>query len=127
MEELLNGRERLRCECGEELWIEGFQSADGRMLGRFMECKCGSEDPIHRPPGSVFGSIAGVGPQGVWGPRGSPQRQPGPRLDSLGVEGERGAAGVDPNAQYPARSCIGCVGLIRFGGQVSYAGAGCLS
>ncbi len=57
------GRSPLRCGCGAELFVE--LSGD---LGRFVQCKCGTDEPIVVPQGSIIGSISGVSPLRVWGP-----------------------------------------------------------
>lgn len=67
MSELLNGRESLRCDCGEELWVEQVDPAEDSVW-RFVPCKCGSDKPVQVPHGSIFGSIGGVSPAPVWGP-----------------------------------------------------------
>ena len=67
MAELLKGRSPLRCSCGTELFVEPTTTDDGE-TGRFVPCKCGTDEPVFVPQGSIIDSIGGVSPEHVWGP-----------------------------------------------------------
>lgn len=67
MATLLKGRAPLRCSCGEELFVEEIETDDGQRA-RFIPCRCGSEELIFVPEGSIVGSLSPTGPYHVWGP-----------------------------------------------------------
>ena len=68
IQELLAGRDILRCECGKELLVEELRAEGGKVMGRFVPCKCGSKKDIYVPPGSIVGGFEGSPFLNVWGP-----------------------------------------------------------
>ena len=65
---LFRGRKPLRCSCGEELFVEAVVTEDGEADShRFVDCECGTIEPILIPHGSLIGGFS-AGPWHAWGP-----------------------------------------------------------
>ena len=72
LKELLDGREPLRCGCGEELLAEEVE-VEGETFCRFLPCDCGTETSITVPPGSLIGGFGRSPVLTVWGPPRAPE------------------------------------------------------
>jgi len=71
LDSLLKGRSQLKCPCGEEIVAQEVTLDDGRTVGEFVPCKCGSKKLPQIPSGSIFGSFTNNLIY-FWGPRETP-------------------------------------------------------